>query len=202
MHAGEWDRRYLQAELVWSAEPNRLFAEETADLPAGRALDLACGEGRNAVWLACRGWDVTGVDFSQVALGKAQRLAEAKGAQVRWIRSDLLDYRPDPLTFDLVAVLYLHVPARQRREALARAADALAPGGTIIVIGHDLENLTRGHGGPSDPSILLTPESVAADLTALEIVRAATVVRRGEEEGRPWEALDTFVRATRTASSA
>ena len=113
----DWNARYAQKELLWTAEPNRLFAAEVGGLEPGRALDVACGEGRNAVWLAERGWEVTAVDFSDVALGKGARLAESRGVEVGWVVADVLEYEPDPAAFDLVAVLYLQLP----REELARA---------------------------------------------------------------------------------
>jgi SAM-dependent methyltransferase len=106
----DWNERYAQKELVWTAEPNRRFAAEVDGLEPGRALDLACGEGRNAVWLAERGWRVTGVDFSDVALAKAAELAASRGVEAEWVVADVLDYRPEPRAFDLVAVLYLQLP--------------------------------------------------------------------------------------------
>ena len=109
----DWNARYAQKELVWTAEPNRLFAAEVGGLAPGRALDLACGEGRNAVWLAERGWQVTGVDFSDVALAKAAELAASRGVEVEWVVADVLDYEPEPRAFDLVAVLYLQLPREE-----------------------------------------------------------------------------------------
>ena len=91
MDRADWDERYAGSELLWSAEPNRFLVAETAGLTPGRALDLACGEGRNAVWLARRGWQVTGVDYSEVAIEKARRLASARKANVDWVVADLLD---------------------------------------------------------------------------------------------------------------
>ena len=89
MQREDWDRRYSGRELIWTAEPNRFLVAETSDLPPGRALDVACGEGRNAIWLAERGWRVTGVDFSEVALAKAARLAASRGVEGEWIPADL-----------------------------------------------------------------------------------------------------------------
>ena len=83
-------------ELLWTAQPNRFLVAKSSDLSPGRALDVACGEGRNAVWLAEQGWQVTGVDFSEVALEKARRLAELRGVEAEWVQADLLDYRPAP----------------------------------------------------------------------------------------------------------
>ena len=148
MKSDDWDRRYAGTELVWSAGPNRLFAAEVAELAPGRALDLACGEGRTAVWLAERGWDVTAVDFSAVALEKARAIAERRGVAPRFVLADLVDYRPAAQAFDLVALLYLQLRAAELQTVLSRAAAAVAPGGTFLLIGHDLANLTEGSRRP------------------------------------------------------
>lgn len=195
MRREHWDRKYAESELLWSAEPNRAFAAEAADLAPGAALDLACGEGRNAVWLAGRGWRVTGVDFSEVAIGKARELAARRGVDVDLVCADLLEYEPDPGAYDLVVVLYLHVPAAERRLVLERAASALAPGGTLLLIGHHLANIEEGIGGPSDPEVLYTPEDVVAELSGLEIEKAERVLR--DVEGEERAAIDTLVRARR-----
>jgi SAM-dependent methyltransferase len=189
----EWNRRYAGRELLWTGEPNRFFAAETAGLPPGRGLDLACGEGRNAVWLAERGWEVTGVDFADVALEKARRLAEARAVDVTWVHADVLDYEPPAAAFDLVALVYLQLPADELRRVLERAAAAVAPGGVLLVVAHDRSNLEHGHGGPQDPSVLATPAEVAADLVALEVDRAEVVERRDGD----LVALDLLVRAHR-----
>jgi len=162
----------------------------------GRALDLACGAGRNAVWLAERGWTVTGVDFSDVALENARRLAAERGVEVEWVEGDLLEWRPSG-EFDLVAVLYLQLPAEERRAVLARAAAAVAPGGTLLVVGHDLQNLNGGHGGPKDPAVLFTPDDVAAELPGLEIEKAERVLRPVATEDGEVQAIDALVRARR-----
>lgn len=193
----DWNARYAQKELLWTAEPNRLFAAEVASLEPGRALDVACGEGRNAVWLAERGWRVTGVDFADVALAKAAELAAARGVAVEWLLGDVLELSPEPRSFDLVVVLYLQLPADELEVALRRAADAVAPGGTLIVLGHDTTNLTDGYGGPKDVSVLFTPEQVVAALDGLEIERAEKVRRSVAVDGGEAIAIDAFVRASR-----
>src|SRR5690348_14293140 len=104
MDRAEWDRRYAGTELVWTAEPNRFVVQEVAGLPPGRALDLAAGEGRNAVWLAERGWAVTAVDFSAVGLDKARRLAAERGVEAGWVVADVLEYVPEPGAYDLVLI--------------------------------------------------------------------------------------------------
>lgn len=197
MSREDWDRRYATPALIWSGEPNRFLREEVEGMTPGRALDLACGEGRNAVWLASRGWDVTGVDFSARALQKARDLAAGRGVAVRLVEADLAAYAPEPGSADLVVVLYLHLPAPERAGVLARAAAALAPGGAILVVGHDLRNATEGHGGPRDPAILTTPEAVAAELPGLVVERAERVRRPVATEAGEAEAIDTLVRASR-----
>lgn len=194
----DWNERYARAGLLWTAEPNRLFAAEVGSLLPGRALDLACGEGRNAVWLAERGWEATGVDFSDVALEKARGLAAARSVDVEWVHADVLAYEPEPAAYDLVAVVYLQLPHDELARALRRAKDALAPGGTIVVLGHDTRNLLEGHGGPKDESVLFTPDEVVAALDGLVVERAETVRRPVALEGAAEAvALDALVRARR-----
>ena len=190
-----WDRRYARSEFVWSAEPNRFVVAELTELAPGRALDLACGEGRNAVWLAERGWSVTAVDFSEVGLAKAERLAAGRGVEVEWVAADLLEYEPPAGAFDLVVLLYLQVPAEELRLVLGRAAEALAPGGTILVVGHDLANLADGYGGPSSPEVLYTPEDVVAGLPGLTVEKAERVRRTVAVDGEEHVAIDALVRA-------
>jgi len=194
-----WDSRYAGRELVWTAQPNRFLVEEVEGLAPGRALDVACGEGRNAVWLAERGWQVTGVDFSRVGLEKAGRLADRRGVRARWVAADLLGYEPEPEAFDLVLVLYLQVPEDHRRLILRRAAGAVAPGGLFLLVAHDSRNLLEGYGGPQDPAVLYTPAEVARDLagSGLVIERAQTVSRPVQTEEGDRVALDALVRARR-----
>jgi SAM-dependent methyltransferase len=191
----DWDKRYAEAERLWSANPNRFLVAEVEGLPRGRALDLACGEGQNAIWLAGRGWDVVGVDFSEVAIAKARARAERDGIAVDFAVADLLEYEPEPGAYDLVLLLYLHLPPHERRRVLERASAALAPGGTLLLIGHDLLNMTDGVGGPSDPTIHVTPDQIAGELRGLEIEKAERVFRDVTGEHRP--AIDALVRARR-----
>jgi SAM-dependent methyltransferase len=191
----DWDRRYAEPNLLWSAGPNRFLVAEAAELPPGRALDLACGEGRNALWLAELGWTVTGVDYSSVALAKARARAEREQRDVEFVCEDLLVYEPEPDAYELVLVLYLQLPAEERRLVLRRACTALAPGGTFLLVGHDLTNMTDGVGGPSDPSVLYTPDDIVAELAGLEVEKAERVLRDVPDADRP--AIDALVRARR-----
>jgi SAM-dependent methyltransferase len=185
MKRDDWNRRYAEQELVWSAGPNRFLVSEAGDLPPGRALDLACGEGRNAIWLAERGWQVTAVDFSEVAVEKGR----ARSAGVDFAVADLLAYEPEEQAYDLVIVFYLQLSADELRLVLGRAARAVAPGGTFLLVGHDLRNLSDGHGGPQDAAVLYRAEEIPALLDGLELERAEPVDRDG--------AIDALVRATR-----
>lgn len=199
MDAESWDERYAASDLVWSAGPNQFVADALADLAPGRAVDLAAGEGRNAIWLARRGWQVTAIDFSQVALDKGRRVAG--DTALEWVCADATTWRPDE-PVDLVVVAYLHLPADQRRAAVRHAVSSLAPGGTFFLVGHDTTNIAEGTGGPQDPSVLSTAEDVLADLEGLDVdvVRAERVARRVEPEhgGEPDRtAWDCLVHLTR-----
>ena len=202
MDRQQWDERYSGAEFEWSVHPNQFVAEQLAGLPPGRALDLAAGEGRNSVWLAERGWSVTAVDFSRVGLEKGRKLSAARGIadrQVDWVVADLSEYEPARAAFDLVLIAYLQVDAALRDRVLAGAAAALIPGGTLLVVGHDLTNLTEGVGGPQSPDVLYTPEAITAGLPGLRILRAERVRRTVERDGGQATAIDTLVRAERPA---
>jgi SAM-dependent methyltransferase len=184
MDAAGWDERYAATELVWSAEPNRFVAEVCADLPPGRALDLGAGEGRNAIWLASRGWTVTATDFSRVGLDKGRRLAQEVTEQasvadrVAWVVADATS-TDWPAEYDLVVVAYLQLVETERRAAVRRAFHALQPGGRFVWVAHDSSNLTHGTGGPPDPAVLMTAEDVLIDLTGepYDVLRAERVPR-------------------------
>jgi SAM-dependent methyltransferase len=192
----EWDKRYEEREFVWSIEPNRFVEAELRDVPPGAALDLASGEGRNALWLAEQGWQVTAVDFSAAGMEKGQRRAKAQGLEVDWVLEDVLHFEPEPDSFDLVLWSYLHLPEHGRRVVLAKAREAVAPGGTLLFVAHDLSNLEHGHGGPQSAEVLCTPEDVVADLHGFDIIKAQVVAREVEEDGQVVGiALDTLVRA-------
>ncbi|MEU3573558.1 class I SAM-dependent methyltransferase [Kitasatospora sp. NPDC036755] len=221
MDSRDWDDRYAASELVWGAAPNQWVVRELAGRTPGHALDLAAGEGRNAIWLAAQGWEVTGVDFSAVALERAERLTadlpDEVADRLTWRHGDARSFEAPAAGYDLVLIAYLQIPAADRRAALRRAAGALAPGGTLLVVGHDLSNLTEGVGGPQDPAVLFTPEDVLADLAdrGLRTVRAERVHRtvggepghrsgeagRGEggAEGGGRVAVDALVRLERGA---
>ncbi|MFU8874636.1 class I SAM-dependent methyltransferase [Micromonospora sp. SL4-19] len=199
MDSSAWDARYASTpDLVWSAEPNRFVVEAVGGLTPGSALDLAAGEGRNALWLAGNGWQVTAVDFSPVAVERGRELAARRGVPVEWLVADVIAYQPLPGSYDLVLISYLHLPAEALARVLDSARQALRPGGTLVVVGHDRANLTGGTGGPQDPTVLLTPEAVVDGLAGLRIQRAETARRPVPTgDGGSVDALDTVVVATR-----
>ncbi len=202
MDAAGWDARYAGSDLVWGAAPNRFVVEELGDLPPGRALDLAAGEGRNAIWLAEQGWESTAVDFSRVALERAHRIAgerlgELAADRFHAVHADLFSYEPPAQAFDLVIVIYLQVAADERRPVLRAAARAVAPGGHLLVVAHDSRNLTDGYGGPQDPAVLYAATDVVEDLHGgpLEVARAETVTRTVATDTGDRQALDCLVLA-------
>jgi SAM-dependent methyltransferase len=192
-----WNKRWAGERAAASVEPSAFLVAEVAALPPGRALDLACGAGRNAVWLARRGWRVTAVDFSEVALRAARQLGTTSGVSVEWLEEDAVQWTPPARAFDLVTVLYLQLPAAERRIALARAAAAVRPGGTLLVLGHDLLNLAAGAGGPSKADVLFTPDDVVAEIGDLVVERAERL--RRPVAGAERDAVDALVRARRPA---
>jgi SAM-dependent methyltransferase len=199
MDAHDWDERYAAQDLVWSEGPNQFVAEVAQELAPGRALDLACGEGRNAIWLAQRGWTVVGVDFSSGAIEKARRLSQAAEVAVEWLCKDVVTWEPPPESFDLVLLSYLHLPTDDMCHVLANGLRALANGGSLFVIGHARTNLTKGTGGPQDPRVLYEPDDVVACLGGLDVLKAEHVTRTLDTTSGPHQAIDTFVLARRKA---
>lgn len=195
-----WDERYAASERTFSAEPNRLVAAEVEALPPGRALDLATGEGRHAVWLATRGWDVVAVDFSAAGLRKAQRRARAEQVLVAFALADVHRLRFPPARFDLVLCAFFHPRPPERPPLYANVARALAPGGALLLVSYDVANLTEGSGGPKDPDLLIHPNAFAAELAALglDVQRAESVrLRVPTSDGQEVDVVDAVIRAVR-----
>jgi len=205
MDAHEWDIRYRQARdgqdaRLWSALPAQLVQDTVAPWKPGRALDLATGDGRNAIWLAGRGWNVTGLDFSAEAIAQAAEHATASGVDVDWLVADATTWQPGE-RFDLVTVMYLHLPEALLRTLLTRALDWLAPGGHLLVLGHDRANIAAGGHGPGNPDILYTPELLSSIAGPEHILRCETVNRdMAADPESPADtggvALDTILVAT------
>jgi SAM-dependent methyltransferase len=194
MDSHGWDTRYEENELVWSAEPNMFLPPIVEGLNVGSALDLACGEGRNAIWLARRGWEVTGVDFSAVGIAKASKVAG--DTRVDWVVADVTTFAPDH-EFDLVMIVYVHLAPTDMERLFSRAIAAVAPGGTLIGVGHALRNLTDGVGGPPYPQILWTEDLIAPRVGGLDIVTLKESLR--SVDGSETPAIDIVLQATKPA---
>lgn len=167
MEAEQWDAKYAERELVWSVGPNVFVEQHCAELPPGRALDVAGGEGRNALWLADRGWAAVVADFSQVALDRALSIRAERPEPRGTFGVRRVDVLAEPLgdqDQDLVLVCYLQLAELQRRVALRSAADAVAPGGTLLVVAHHSDNLEQGVGGPQNAMWLYTQDDVLSDI--------------------------------------
>ena len=191
MDRHKWNERYAAQPLLWNVDPGPFLGGEVGERPPGHALDLGAGEGRTALWLAGRGWRVTAVDFSDVALDRGRRRAEELGVAERidWVCADLLEFDPTGGPYDLVLMMFIHLRQPERRRLMRAAAEALAPGGTFLIAGYDSRHRIDGQGGPRDPEILFTPEDLVADLDGLRIERAESIT--------VGDVVDAIVRAVR-----
>jgi SAM-dependent methyltransferase len=187
----DWDERHRGGNFEGDG-PNPTLVEGVTGLVPGSALELASGSGTNAVWLAQQGWRTTAVDWSPVGLANGKAKAGAAGVEVHWLEHDLFDWSPPARAFDLVVIVYLHLPPEERGPVYARAAAAVGPGGRLLIVGHDRLHGAEGQGGP-DPARLFTANEIAAALQASDpglIVERAEVVRRVPAPGQgPIDAL-------------
>jgi SAM-dependent methyltransferase len=190
MNAADWDARYPSAGLLWSATPNLFVADRLRHAVPGRGLDLAAGEGRNAVWLASLGWKMTAVDFSEVAMARGS----AQTGDVDFVVADVLEWQPEA-SYDLVLVAYLHLLPAEFEKAIRRAREWLEPGGELFMIGHDVTNIGDGWGGPQYPEVLWDVPDILDWLEGMAVIESEVVRRPVEtEDGRRY-ARDALVRA-------
>lgn len=179
--ASEWDARYAERDSVWSGEPNTQLVAEVAALPPGTVLDAGCGEGADAVWLAQKGWDVTAVDISQIALDRARAHAASAGAKVAFEQADLVASPPAPGSYDLVSAQFFHLPDPPRAQAYRGLGAAVRPGGHLLVVGH----YPSEHIGKDHPERLFTTDEIVSlfsdgwQVVSSEI-RERTAVHHGE----------------------
>jgi SAM-dependent methyltransferase len=199
-----WEARYRSAAAVWSGRPNPQLVAEATDLPGGAALDVGCGEGGDALWLAARGWRVTGVDFSPTALQRAAEHAQVRGPEVagriQWVQADLTAWTPPAAAFELVTGHYFHLPAEPRQALFERLAAAVTPGGTLLIVGHSADDLQTSVHGPDVPGMFWTAAEVAAalDPALWEVVVAESRPRSTQDhEGREVTIADAVLRAHR-----
>jgi len=200
MNSNDWDERYRASELVWSSSPNRFVVEYLSELPAGAMLDLAGGEGRNALWFAERGWQAEVADFSSVAVERFVARAEQAGVAEHCAgtvadATRLTDYAYEP--FDLVVMAYLQIPASELAVAIAEAARVLGEDGIFFGIWHARENLDGGFGGPQDPRVLPTQEElrIAVERAGLSLKTLELRERIVETDAGTRTALDVVLLA-------
>ena len=196
-----WDGRYRAAPAIWSGKPNQQLVDEVSDLPPGTAIDVGCGEGADVAWLASRGWRVTGVEISQVALDRAETHAREAGLADRttWLH---LDATEDPLpgTYNLVSAHFVHLRPGMRADLHRKLAAATAPGGPLLVVAHHPDDLAAGVPRPPFPELFFTADDVAAVLDPAEWTVDTSEARTRpwtDGEGREWTITDTVLRARR-----
>ncbi|GAA3862039.1 class I SAM-dependent methyltransferase [Saccharothrix violaceirubra] len=165
--AAFWDERYRSRDAIWSGRANPQLVADVAALPPGTALDVGCGEGGDALWLAEHGWEVTAVDFAPTALARAEARADSLGlgGRITWTRADVTALPADLGPFDLVSAQFMHLPGAERTTLVRALAGLVAPGGTLLFVGHhplDLENPEIGR--PDRADLMFTAEQVAAGL--------------------------------------
>ena len=200
MDSRDWDERYAASELVWSAEPNRFVEEIIAPLTPGTAIDIAAGEGRNAIWLVQRGWTVVATDYSPVAIDRmrsraAQLLGDDASRLTPLVANATVSAPGGAAAYDLALFSYLQLPRAELAAALHAGIEAVRLGGRVVVIGHAGRNLLEGWGGPTSREVLYDPDEVldAVEGLPVDVERSGIRVRPVETEEGPREALDTVV---------
>jgi SAM-dependent methyltransferase len=199
-----WDERYRTRDALWSGQPNTTLVAEVSGLSPGRALDAGCGEGADSIWLAGRGWQVTGVDISTVALDRAAAHAAAAGPEIAgrigWQQADLLDWDPGQDRYDLATAHYMHFPPGSRDKAFRRLAAAVRPGGTLLIVGHhasDIGTVPR----PPVPELFFSGDDIAAllDPDDWDVITNSAAAREGThpEHGHTVTLHDAVLRARR-----
>ena len=203
-----WAERYRSARRVWSGNPNPQLVAEVAGLPPGRALDVGCGEGADAIWLARAGWTVVAADISGVALGRAAQHARdadpAAAERIEWRQADLLAQPPEAGSFDLVSAQFMQLPPEPRTRLLTALAAAVRDGGTLLVVGHHPSDLSTGVPRPPMPELFYIAEEIAGLLDDSWTVTTCEARPRtaSTPDGEEVTIHDTVLVATRTAASA
>ncbi len=190
-----WDRTWAEIGATGSGSDD-ILAEQVGRLKPGRALEIGCGMGGNAVWLAIKGWQVTAADYSTVALEKAGQLAAEQGVSVEFVVADASKYQPVG-NFDLIISFYIQLFPVRRAGMLANISKALAQGGTLLFVSHDKSGSPSGW-SEEDLLSLTTPEEIVMELPGLQIEQASVLHHDGgEHEAESHGSSTTVVRATR-----
>ena len=203
-----WEERYRSSEALWSGRPNSQLVAEVGPLTPGRALDVGCGEGADAVWLARQGWRVTAVDISATALDRAKGHAEDAGDgvadRIAWVQDDVTTFDPGTRRFELVSAQFVHLPGALRDAVHRRLAGSVADGGTLLIVAHDPTDLETTVGRPPFPDFFATAADVAAVLPAEGwevLVTEARPRPAVDAEGRDVTVHDAVTVARRRGSS-
>jgi SAM-dependent methyltransferase len=178
-----WNERYTEPGFAYGTEPNDFVREAAARIPKGRVLCLADGEGRNGVFVAGLGYDVTAVDLSRVGLDKAEQLARERQVRITTVCADLETFEIAPARWSGIVSVWVHLPSSLRRKVHAACVTGLAPGGAFLLEAYAPRQLELGTGGPSDPDLLPALDVLRAELAGLEF-EVAREVEREIEEGR------------------
>jgi SAM-dependent methyltransferase len=199
MDAQFWDEMYGSRDQLFSGAPNGVLVTEATGLPPGRALDVGCGEGADAIWLARNGWQVTGTDISGTALRRAALAGADVAGLVTWTHADLTTTPPPTGAFDLVSLQYFPLPRRRTHTALRGLLAAVASGGTLLVAGHDLADLPPHHGNGLDPNDYYQPADIAGLLDGdWTVLVDETRPRTAPAPSGTHHTHDTVLRARRT----
>jgi SAM-dependent methyltransferase len=201
-----WDERYRSRDALWSGNPNPHLIAEAGDMLPGHVLDVGAGEGADAIWLASRGWHVIAVDLSAVAIERASAHADQAGADVAgridWVHEDVTSWDPGPGRYDLVSVQYMHLPPAPRQAMVKHLAAAVAPGGSLLMVGHHPSDLQTTVPRPNMPELFFTGDDIAAELDSGQwkiITNGAPGRTVTDPEGNEVTVHDTVLRAVRRA---
>lgn len=176
-----WDERYSAESYAYGVEPNDFLRASAAQIPRGRVLCLAEGEGRNAVFLASLGYAVTAVDLSREGLRKAERLARERGVDLELVQADLADYEPSSAAFEGIVSIFAHLPRAARQRLHALVANALVPGGVFVLEAYRPAQIALATGGPRDAALMPTLAELEQELVPLELAVAREVEREIHE---------------------
>jgi len=191
MNAEDWDRRYTEKQWRLDFRPTALVVDLVSTLRPGRVLELGAGEGRQAVWLAQEGWQVTAADFSKVGLERAHQRAQACGVQIDSLVVDVRDVEQIPGGFDLVLIAYMHPQPEDRAAVFAAVAQAVAPGGHLLVLGLDFTDPNAHRAGEVD-EWRFTPDHLRDAFPGIALERCERVTRAVPTEHGIQQAVDTL----------